>query len=56
MNKILLIPGSFNPITNAHVDMELTDKKAYNADAILTLYICCEEKDFDTWILSSIAD
>lgn len=27
MNKILLIPGSFNPITNAHVDMALTAKK-----------------------------
>ena len=35
MNKILLIPGSFNPITNAHVDMALTAKKAVNADAIL---------------------
>ena len=31
MNKILLIPGSFNPITNAHVDMALTAKKAVNA-------------------------
>lgn len=28
MNKILLIPGSFNPITNAHVDMALTAKKS----------------------------
>ena len=28
MNKILLIPGSFNPITNAHVDMALAAKKA----------------------------
>lgn len=28
MNKILLIPGSFNPITNAHVDMALVAKKA----------------------------
>ena len=35
MNKILLIPGSFNPITNAHVDMALTAKKAVNADAVL---------------------
>ena len=35
MNKILLIPGSFNPITNAHVDMALAAKKAVNADAIL---------------------
>ena len=35
MNKILLIPGSFNPITNAHVDIALTAKKAVNADAIL---------------------
>lgn len=35
MNKILLIPGSFNPITNAHVDMALTAKKAVNADVIL---------------------
>ena len=32
MNKILLIPGSFNPITNAHVDMALTAKKTVNAD------------------------
>lgn len=31
MNKILLIPGSFNPITNAHVDMALTAKNAVNA-------------------------
>lgn len=34
MNKILLIPGSFNPITNAHVDMALAAKKAVNADSI----------------------
>lgn len=34
MNKILLIPGSFNPITNAHVDMALAAKKAVNADII----------------------
>lgn len=27
MNKILLIPGSFNPITNAHVDMALAAKR-----------------------------
>ena len=34
MNKILLIPGSFNPITNAHVDMALAAKKVVNADII----------------------
>lgn len=34
MNKILLIPGSFNPITNAHVNMALVAKKAVNADTI----------------------
>lgn len=34
MNKILLIPGSFNPITNAHVDMALAAKKAVGADVI----------------------
>lgn len=34
MNKILLIPVSFNPITNAHVDMALTAKKSVNADMI----------------------
>lgn len=34
MNKILLIPGSFNPITNAHVDMALAAKKAVNADTV----------------------
>lgn len=34
MNKILLIPGSFNPVTNAHIDMALAAKKAVNADAI----------------------
>lgn len=34
MNKILLIPGSFNPITNAHVDMALTAKKAVGANVI----------------------
>ena len=34
MNKILLIPGSFNPITNAHVDMALAAKNAVNADSI----------------------
>lgn len=34
MNKILLIPGSFNPITNAHVDMALAAKKAVNADIV----------------------
>lgn len=34
MNKILLIPGSFNPITNAHIDMALTAKKSVDADMI----------------------
>lgn len=34
MNKILLIPGSFNPITNAHIDMALAAKKAVDADII----------------------
>ena len=34
MNKLLLIPGSFNPITNAHVEMALTAKKAVDADTI----------------------
>lgn len=34
MNKILLIPGSFNPITNAHVDMALAAKKAVGANVI----------------------
>lgn len=35
MSKVLLIPGSFNPITNAHVDMALAAKKAVNADKII---------------------
>lgn len=39
MNKILLIPGSFNPITNAHVDMALTAKKAVNARCYI-VYSC----------------
>lgn len=34
MNKILLIPGSFNPITNAHIDMALIAKKSVDADMI----------------------
>ena len=34
MNKLLLIPGSFNPITNAHVEMALTAKAAVDADTI----------------------
>lgn len=34
MNKILLIPGSFNPITNAHVEMALAAKKAVGADIV----------------------
>ena len=34
MNKVLLIPGSFNPITNAHIDMALAAKKAVDADII----------------------
>ena len=34
MNRILLIPGSFNPITNAHVDMALEAKKVVNADYV----------------------
>lgn len=34
MNKILLIPGSFNPITNAHVEMALAAKKAVDADIV----------------------
>ena len=34
MNKLLLIPGSFNTITNAHVEMALTAKAAVDADTI----------------------
>lgn len=35
MNKVLIIPGSFNPITNAHIDMALTAKSAVNAADVL---------------------
>lgn len=34
MNNILLIPGSFNPITNAHIEMAETARKAVNADKV----------------------
>lgn len=32
MSKIVIIPGSFNPVTNAHVEIALTAKKAVDAD------------------------
>lgn len=34
MNNILLIPGSFNPITNAHIEMAKTAQKAVNANMV----------------------
>lgn len=34
MSKVLLVPGSFNPVTNAHIDMALAAKKAVNADIV----------------------
>ncbi|MCM1324334.1 MAG: nicotinate-nicotinamide nucleotide adenylyltransferase [Acetobacter sp.] len=34
MNNILLIPGSFNPITNAHIEMAKTAQKAVNANKV----------------------
>lgn len=34
MSKVLIIPGSFNPITNAHVEMALTAKKVVSADKV----------------------
>lgn len=34
MNRILLIPGSFNPITNAHLDMAKVAQKKINADEV----------------------
>jgi nicotinate-nucleotide adenylyltransferase len=34
MNKILLIPGSFNPITNAHIDMAKVAQKKVNAEKV----------------------
>lgn len=34
MNNILLIPGSFNPITNAHIEMAKTAKEKVNADEV----------------------
>ena len=37
MSKVLLVPGSFNPITNAHVDMALAAKNKINADVVYFL-------------------
>ena len=34
MNRILLIPGSFNPITNAHIDMAKVAQKRINAEKV----------------------
>lgn len=34
MNNILLIPGSFNPIINAHIEMAKTAKKKVHADEV----------------------
>ena len=34
MNNILLIPGSFNPITNAHIEMAKTAQKEVNANMV----------------------
>ena len=34
MNKVLLIPGSFNPITNAHIEMAAVAKKKIDADKV----------------------
>lgn len=34
MNSILLIPGSFNPLTNAHIDMAKVAQKKINAEQV----------------------
>lgn len=34
MNNILLIPGSFNPITNAHINMAKVAQKKVNAEKV----------------------
>ncbi len=34
MNRILLIPGSFNPITNAHIDMAKVAQKKIDAEKV----------------------
>lgn len=34
MNNILLIPGSFNPITNAHIEMAKTAQEKVNANRV----------------------
>ena len=34
MNNILLIPGSFNPITNAHIERAKTAKEKINASEV----------------------
>lgn len=34
MNNVLLIPGSFNPITNAHIDMAKVAQKKVNAEKV----------------------
>lgn len=35
MSKIVIIPGSFNPVTNAHIEMALTAKKTVGADKVI---------------------
>ena len=34
MSRILLVPGSFNPVTNAHIDIALDAKRAIRADHV----------------------
>ena len=34
MNNILLVPGSFNPVTNAHIDMAKVAQKKVNAEKV----------------------
>ena len=35
MSKIVIIPGSFNPVTNAHIEMALIAKKAVGANKVI---------------------
>lgn len=35
MSKIVIIPGSFNPVTNAHIEMALTAKEVVGANKVI---------------------
>ncbi|MDO4499908.1 MAG: nicotinate-nicotinamide nucleotide adenylyltransferase [Erysipelotrichaceae bacterium] len=45
--KIILVPGTFNPITNAHIKMGINGKATINADEVI--YIPSKDSFLNSW-------